>query len=120
MMLYSHPQDNIEDRMIIKIFRFILPIIFLIIHGGIGIVHLFSLRDLLMLFVQRHITIWSWRFIELSAAIVLCIGWLALINILQHLYEKDLKVSWLPKRFLIVLGVQLVLYGGTVLLLHLG
>jgi len=119
-MLYSHPQDNTEDGMLTKVFRFILPVIFLIIHGGIGIVHLFALRDLLMMFVQRHITIWSWRFIELAAAIVLCISWLVLINVLQHLYEKDLKTSWIPKRFLIVLGIQLVLYGGTVLLLTIG
>jgi len=119
-MLYSHPQDNADDTMGHKIIRFTLPIIFLIIHGGIGIVHLFALRDLLMMFVQRYVTFWSWRFIELAAAIVLCISWLVLINVLQHLYEKDLKISWIPKRFLIVLGIQLALYGGTVLLLAIG
>lgn len=120
MMLYSHLQDNTEDSVMSKIFRFVLSIIFLIIHGGIGIVHLFALRDLLMMFVERHFTMWSWRFIELAAAVVLCISWLVLINVLQHLYEKDLKSSWIPKRFLIILAVQLALYGGTWLLLVIG
>jgi len=104
----------------VSILRVLVSIVFLIIHGAIGIVHLFTLRDLVMMYAQQHSDVFSWRFIELIAAIILSIVWLVLISVLQHFYEKDLKISWFPKRFLIVLAIQLVLYGGTVLLLNLG
>ena len=119
MTWFSRRQDKSGDTegTASSIISTTMSMVFIIINGTIGVMHMFALRDLIMAIVQLSVTFWAWRFAEIAAGILLSIGWLVLILVLQNLYEKDFKRSWIPKRFLIFTAIQLVFFGVTVWLL---
>jgi len=73
-----------------------------------------------MLIVEMMgITFWSWNFIETATVIILVILWLVMVYVGQHFYEKEVTIRWVPKLFIVITAVQLVLYGGLRLFLGL-
>ena len=103
-------EDSFEQGTTKGILGTAFSMVLIIINGAFGLMHVFALRDAVMRFSQERFIFWTWRFIEASAAIIFSICWLVMVFVLQHLYEKDFRRSWLPIRFLIVLAVQIVLY----------
>ena len=93
-----------------------LSMILIFINGALGVIHLFALREAVTRFTQDNFVVWAWRLsaVDFVAGIILVICWLVMVFVLQYLYEKDFRRSWIPKRFLIVLAIQVVLYYATV------
>jgi len=98
----------------------IISLAYVAVNGTLGVPLIFYIRDSVMLIAEMMgITFWSWNFIETATVIILVILWLVMVYVGQHFYEKEVTVRWVPKLFIVITAVQLVLYGGLRLFLGL-
>ena len=83
------------------------------VNAAIGVPQLFTIHRAFnaAIVLRSGIRFWAWNFIEMVSAIVLCIAWLVMVYVLQHVYEKGFVHSWIPKTFIIFTIIQLALYG---------
>ena len=113
MRLFSRLRARYRQRPEPTVPQMLLSFLCVAINCLVGVFNFFSLRDVFMLFVDRMgVRHRAWNPIEMAAALVLCILALVVIHILQAAYEREFTISWFPKLFLIVLGIQALLYAG--------
>jgi len=121
MMRFLPPQDKAapsSGKPTAK--HMIISLAYVAVNGTLGVPLIFYIRDSVMLIAEMMgITFWSWNFIETATVIILVILWLVMVYVGQHFYEKEVTVRWVPKLFIVITAVQLVLYGGLRLFLGL-
>jgi len=93
--------------------QMLLSLLCMAVNGAIGVPQLFTMHRAFNTAIVLHtdIRFWAWDFIEMVSAIILCIAWLAMVYILQHVYEKEFTRGWIPKTFIIFTCIQLLAYG---------
>ena len=113
MRLFSRLRARYTQRPAPTVPQMLLSFICVAINCFVGIFNFFSIRDVFMLTIDRMgVRHRAWNAIEMGAAIVLCVIALVVIHVLQAAYEREFTISWFPKLFLIILGIQALLYAG--------
>ncbi len=81
------------------------------VTGGLGFFLLFLLREMvIMLLRHSSITHWAWTAIDNFALLIYVAGWLVAVLVSHHYYRQGLRKGVVLKRFLLVTGIELLLY----------
>ena len=100
---------NPEKYKYLKVF---LSILLVCINGLIGFFYWFTFRQLVIhILANSSINIWAWRFVDMVTFMLYGVIWLVSIHILQHFYEKEFKKRWVPRIFIGVTVIQILLLG---------
>jgi hypothetical protein len=81
------------------------------VTGGLGFFLLFLLREMIIMLL-RHSTIthWAWTAIDNFSLLIYVAGWLVAVLASHHYYRQGLRKGVVLKRFLLVTGIELLLY----------